>query len=42
MSGKTQRKVLISAAITGGVHTPTMSPYLPMNADQIIQDAVDA
>ncbi len=42
MSGRTQRKVLISAAITGGVHTPTMSPYLPMNADQIIQDAVDA
>ncbi|MDD3334739.1 MAG: 3-keto-5-aminohexanoate cleavage protein [Eubacteriales bacterium] len=39
---KAQRKVLISAAITGGVHTPTMSPYLPSNAEQIIQNAVDA
>ena len=42
MAGKAQRKVVISAAVTGGVHTPTMSPYLPMNADQIIENAVDA
>ena len=39
---KQQKKVVISAAITGGVHTPTMSPYLPANADQIIEQAVEA
>lgn len=36
------KKVVISAAITGGVHTPTMSPYLPKNPDEIIKNAVDA
>lgn len=39
---KAQRKVVISAAITGGVHTPTMSPYLPATPEQIVRDAVDA
>lgn len=39
---KVQRKIIISAAITGGVHTPTMSPYLPKTPDEIIQNAVDA
>lgn len=39
---KVQKKVVISAAITGGVHTPSMSPYLPKTANQIIQNAVDA
>ena len=37
-----QRKVVISAAITGGVHTPAMSPYLPNTPDEIIKNAVDA
>ena len=37
-----QKKVVISAAITGGVHTPAMSPYLPETPDQIIKNAVDA
>jgi len=37
-----QRKVVISAAITGGVHTPAMSPYLPKTPDEIIKNAVDA
>lgn len=41
MTGK-QRKIIISAAITGGVHTPTMSPYLPKTPDDIIRNAVDA
>lgn len=40
--GKKQRKVIISAAVTGGVHTPTMSPYLPKTPDQIIQQSIDA
>ena len=39
---KQQKEVVISAAITGGVHTPTMSPYLPKTPDDIIQNAVDA
>ena len=42
MAGKVQRKIVISAAVTGGVHTPTMSPYLPKTPDQIIEDAVNA
>ncbi|MDR1640001.1 MAG: 3-keto-5-aminohexanoate cleavage protein [Clostridiales bacterium] len=37
-----QKKVIISAAITGGVHTPTMSPYLPKTPEEIIDNAVDA
>lgn len=37
-----QRKVVISAAITGGVHTPGMSPHLPETPEQIIKNAVDA
>lgn len=39
---KQQRKIVISAAITGGVHTPSMSPYLPKTAEEIIENAVDA
>ena len=35
-------KVVITAAITGGVHTPTMSPYLPITAKEIADDAVRA
>ena len=42
MAPKAQRKVVISAAVTGGVHTPTMSQYLPKTPDQIIEDAVNA
>jgi len=37
-----QRKVIISAAVTGGVHTPSMSPHLPSTPDEIIRNAVDA
>lgn len=35
-------KTLITAAITGGIHTPSMSPYLPITPRQIIDDAVSA
>jgi len=37
-----QKKVVVSAAITGAIHTPSMSPYLPATPDQIIKNAVDA
>ena len=36
------RKVIITAAITGAVHTPTMSDYLPLTPKQIADDAVRA
>ncbi|MBX6425767.1 MAG: 3-keto-5-aminohexanoate cleavage protein [Variibacter sp.] len=36
------RKVVITCAITGSIHTPTMSPYLPITPDQICDAAVEA
>lgn len=33
-------KVFITAAVTGSIHTPTMSDYLPITPDQIVEDAV--
>jgi uncharacterized protein (DUF849 family) len=35
-------KVIISCAITGSIHTPTMSEALPVTPDQIATQAVDA
>lgn len=35
-------KVVISCAVTGSIHTPTMSPYLPITPDQIAEQAVAA
>ena len=37
-----QRKVIITCAITGAIHTPSMSPYLPVTAEQIADAAVGA
>jgi len=37
-----RRRVIITCAVTGSVHTPTMSPYLPITPDQIVTDAVAA
>lgn len=37
-----QKKVIITAAITGSIHTPSMSPFLPRNPKQIIDNAVGA
>jgi uncharacterized protein (DUF849 family) len=36
------RKVIITCAVTGAIHTPSMSPYLPVTADEIIDAAVGA
>ena len=36
------KKVWITTAVTGAIHTPTMSPYLPVTQQQIIDDAVGA
>lgn len=35
-------KVIITCAVTGSVHTPTMSPYLPVTPEQIAADAIAA
>ena len=35
-------KVIITAAITGSIHTPTMSDYLPITPRQIAEEAVRA
>lgn len=33
-------KVIITAALTGNIHTPSMSPYLPLTPQQLIEEAV--
>jgi uncharacterized protein (DUF849 family) len=35
-------KVIISCAITGSIHTPSMSPHLPVTAEEISQSALGA
>ena len=35
-------KIIISCAITGSIHTPSMSPYLPVTAAQIAEQAIGA
>lgn len=35
-------KILITCAVTGSIHTPSMSPYLPFKPDEIARQAVDA
>ncbi|WP_053187567.1 3-keto-5-aminohexanoate cleavage protein [Pseudomonas thivervalensis] len=35
-------KVIISCAVTGAIHTPTMSEYLPVTPEQIIAQSVEA
>lgn len=36
------KSVIITCAVTGGIHTPTMSPYLPITPDQIADSAIEA
>jgi len=33
-------KVIITAALTGNIHVPSMSPYLPLTPEQLIEEAV--
>ena len=37
-----QGKVIITCAVTGSIHTPSMSPYLPVTPDEIAQAAIGA
>jgi uncharacterized protein (DUF849 family) len=39
---RAQDKVIISCAVTGSVHTPAMSPYLPLTPQQIAEQAIEA
>lgn len=39
---KHPNKVIISCAVTGSVHTPSMSPHLPLTPDQIAEQAIEA
>lgn len=36
------RKVIITCAVTGSIHTPSMSPHLPVTADEIAEAAIGA
>lgn len=36
------RKVIITCAVTGAIHTPSMSPHLPVTPDQIADAALGA
>ena len=36
------RKVVITCAVTGAIHTPTMSPHLPITPDEIADAAIGA
>ena len=37
-----KRKVIITCAVTGAIHTPSMSPYLPITAEEIADAAIGA
>ena len=36
------RKVIITCAVTGAIHTPSMSSFLPITSEQIVESAVEA
>ena len=36
------RKVIITCAVTGSIHTPTMSPHLPITPNEIVDASVGA
>jgi uncharacterized protein (DUF849 family) len=36
------RRVIITCAVTGAIHTPTMSPHLPVTPDEIAEAAIGA
>src|SRR5258708_4562822 len=36
------RKVIITCAVTGSIHTPSMSPHLPVTSQEIADAAIGA
>ncbi len=41
-SGRTRRRVIVTCAVTGSIHTPSMSPHLPVTPDEIATQAIEA
>ena len=39
---KKSKKIIVTCAVTGAIHTPTMSPYLPITPQEITDAAVGA
>lgn len=39
---KRSEKVIITCAVTGSIHTPAMSPYLPITPDDIVRESIAA
>ena len=37
-----KNKTIITCAITGSIHTPSMSPHLPVTPDEIAHQAIEA
>ncbi|HAJ23002.1 MAG TPA: 3-keto-5-aminohexanoate cleavage protein, partial [Rhodospirillaceae bacterium] len=35
-------KIIITCAVTGSIHTPSMTPYLPITGEQIAENSIDA
>ena len=42
MAAPAHRKVIITCAVTGSIHTPSMSPHLPITAEEIAEAAIGA
>jgi uncharacterized protein (DUF849 family) len=42
MAASKQRKAIITCAVTGSIHTPSMSPHLPVTPDEIAAEAIAA
>ena len=42
MASDLSKKVIITCAVTGSVHTPTMTPYLPVTPDDIARESIAA
>ncbi|MFO1170151.1 MAG: 3-keto-5-aminohexanoate cleavage protein [Hyphomicrobiaceae bacterium] len=41
-AASSNRKVVITCAVTGSIHTPSMSPHLPITAQEIAEAAIGA
>ena len=39
---KTRHKTIITCAVTGSIHTPSMSPHLPVTPDEIARESIAA
>ena len=42
MAANSKGKVIITCAVTGSIHTPSMSPHLPVTAAEIAEAAIGA